>query len=391
MDLKLQAVTEQSTAAISPPPEAVKPDTPVAAPDPIAEAVATAEAAAAKFYAEQRSEQQTTERPRGPDGKFVSTKQQSAPESAPQTTPLIDPVWAHAAEQFGFSKDEIAGFRNDSEVQEKIESRRIERQVRAIRELGIRPDDYAAFQQWRQQPNTPSDAAPRGDAPPSPSALPEFKIPIDEKDVDPALLPPLKAVEQHVNTLTKTLTALQAENEKLRKAQESMDQHLRQSADAAARAQSEARWGAEWDKAAKSVPGFTEVMGVPTEARRLADTDPNHPQVVLWNMFNTQFQGVWQKYAAVLGPENVPLHKAVNDTFAALKSSLARFGGTGGNGTNGASALGPGSVVRADPRVSQAEIYANDMDGELLRIRDNARRAYGNTGGVNPFWAIDHA
>jgi hypothetical protein len=370
----------------------------VTQPDPLAAEVARAHEAASAFIAEQvAAETPPVERQRGPDGKFLPKEGTKGPgdegtEGAPPPVKL-DGAWMEAAKIVGFREDEIAAFKSDQDLQKEV----LWRRQSVMQGAGIDPGEFQAFQQWRQQqqqfgpppqqqwgapppPVDPQTGIPQQPRPPvQPTALADLKLDLNEENIAPELVKPLRDVQQFANQVKATLGA---ENAQLKQMMVGLYGMIQQSVEAGQRASSEAQQAAEWDNAAKEVPGFVEAMGMPSEIRRVAQTNPNDPRVQNYVAFRAYFEPTYQRYASILGP-GAPLQRVMADAFSA-----SPFAGrvTGNAGTNGKNGPQRGSVIRgAQRRGSSAEPppQGDPMARELERINEVIGAAWGQAGG-NP-------
>jgi hypothetical protein len=296
----------------------------------------------------------------------------------------VDNAWLEAARQEGFSDEQIKGFKTDQEVQQQVTAKR----YGYLQRLGIDPVEYASYQQWRQQgagaPNaaTPSQPSPAPQGAPSPAsagAFPDLKIDIDEKELAPEVVQPIRAMQDYANKLKATFVA---ENDKLRQMVTGLYGVVQQSVESANQAAGEAQASLEWDTAAKAIPGFVEVMGVPSEVRKLAWDDPKVQQYAALKAY---FEPILHRYEKALGKQNVPLQRVMADAFQASPFALLGQARKGNNGrTNGA--LQPGSVVRSVPRRgSVTETPTGDAFKDEYERSVDVMTALWNETGQNPF------
>jgi hypothetical protein len=383
--------------------------TPVERPDPLAEERKVAEAAADKYFAEQ----QATEAPpvdtrlRGPDGKFIP--KEGVSQTTEPAVPKIGNEWIEAAKLEGFTSEQIAAFTTDQEAQQQVGAKRIVKQQEAMRVLGIDEDRARAFQQWEQQqrgarnvPADPQQLTPDqivaqfqqqtqqigGNGVPRETpqqqvaaAIEALKLELKEDDLAPEMVTPFRTIETHANKLAKSVETLASENTQLRNAILGVYSMVQQRAEQDQAAAREVQAAAQWDEAAKGIPGFVEVLGLPSEVRRLPPDDLKVQQYVAYRAY---FEPTWSRYAAALGPNSVALQKVMADAFRAspfalMASANGKNTGTSGNGT--------GSVIRSAQRQSSASetpVGPNDLEAELRRISDVAARAFDNSDG-KPF------
>ena len=358
----------------------------------------TAEAAAAQLLADLQAPTEQ-DRPRDEHGRFLPTKAEAeAAKSAPPSEPSkpapgsdrgIDPVWIEAAKDAGLSEPEIALLRSDDDAQNAITTRRLSGQLNAMRTLGITPEMLTSYQQWQNQqaqqqqqgqPPTQPQAAPV-------STVPEFKLELDENELTPEVVKPIKAMAEHLNKVTALLAAGKQEKEQLRQQLAELGGYVRQSAEQAQTAQREARTAHEWDQAAASVPGFVEYFGKPSELKRLQAQNPNDSKVVDAAAFAGYFGQTWGRYSAILGETPRALQLALRDAWQA--SPFSRLNGANGRAVNNNnSPLQPGSVVRSSPRrASNIESSVDHYQAEYERALEVVGAAYDENGGVSPFLA----
>jgi hypothetical protein len=357
-------------------------------PDPVIVETDRALEAAAKYLAERNAasaEGVPVEgvAPEGDAGPLRDAQGRFLPQTPAETAPvsLVDNAWLEAARQEGFSDEQIKGFKTDQEVQQQVSAKR----YGYLQRLGIDPVEYASYQQWRQAGGgTGSQPSPASVAPAAPptaasSVFPDLKIEIDEKELAPEVVQPIRAMQDYANKLKATFVA---ENDKLRQMVTGLYGVVQQSVESANVAAGEAQASLEWDTAAKAIPGFVEVMGVPSEVRKLAWDDPRVQQYAALKAY---FEPILHRYEKALGRQNVPLQRVMADAFQASPFALLGQVRKGSNGkTNGT--LQPGSVVRAVPRRgSVTETTAGDSFKDEYERSVDAMTAAWNESGVNPF------
>ena len=369
---------------------------------PMEAEIKLAEAAAEQYFAEQGVDTAKPMLLRGADGKFVSPNAEAKPAESPEpiatpvvgetppapAAPKLEPVWVEAAKLEGFSDDEIGRFQNEQEVQHHITAKRIG----ALQRAGIDPVAYAQFQQWRQSQNQPpQDKAtppPQGaTAAPAP-VVDDFKLELDENELSPELVKPMRELESYARKLKESLGA---ENTQLRQKLTQLEGKVEQSVRSAQVAESEVRAAKEWDDAAKGTPGFVEILGLPSEVKKLSISNPNDPKVQNYMAYAAYFKPIYERYVSILGENNVALGRVMADAFAA--SPFARLATNGTNGTNGknnnttSATIGAGSTVRAAPRrggTAEPVPNGDEFAAEMQRATDVAGRAWENAG-QNPF------
>jgi hypothetical protein len=364
---------------------------------PMAEEIKLAEAAAEQYFAEQGVETAKPDRLRAPDGKFVAatpaepTATPVVGETPPVATPAapkIDNVWVEAAKLEGFSDDEIGRFRDEGEVRHHITAKRIG----ALERAGIDPAAYAQFQQWRQaqsqqyQQGQQAAPPPQGATAQAPPVVDDFKLTLDENEMTPELVKPMRELESYAKKLKESVGA---ENQQLRKELSELRTWAERSVQATQAVAGEAQAAKDWDDAAKTTPGFVEVLGLPSEVKKLSVTNPNDPKVQNYIAYAAYFRPIYERYASILGENNVALPRVMADAFAASPfARLAQANGSNGKSANTTSAaLGPGSVVRAASRrgpsgepTPAGDNTAAEMQGSLDRIT-----AAWDEAGQNPF------
>jgi len=331
---------------------------------------ARVEAVAEKYFADKEQIEPTP----ATTGKV----EEAPPAPAPVEKTKLDPVWEQAAKRYGFADTEIAAFKDEGDAQRQIALRRL----MVLQDIGIQPADYAGYERWKQEKALPERAAPLVAAQPAPApstaqSLSDLKLEIQESELTPELVKPLRAVEKHLNQLQGTLVA---ENKQLRQIVAGLQGTVQQSVEAEKQAAREAQWAVEWDAAAKEVPGFVEVMGMPSEVRKKT---PGDPAVQNYVAFRAYFEPIWNHYANILGQTNVNLQRVMADAFEASPfGKVAKAAPL--NGRSGAK-LGPGSVVRPSARkTSRTEPVASDLDAETQRALDALGEAW-EAAGHNPF------
>lgn len=346
--------------------------------------------AAEEFLAQSRQEE-TAEptRERDEHGRFKS-KAAAVPAQQPDTptpfvhesqTPRVDPAWVEAAKVEGFSEAEIGTFTSDDDVQTRIAVRRLQNLQRA----GITPQDYLAFQQWRQQGSQPQPAQTQQTPQPTvATTLDDLNLNIDENELAPEVAGQLKAMNEYVNKLKATLVG---ENQKLRQQVDTMEQATMQQRAAVEQAQREAQWAREWDAATDGTP-FASYFGKPSELKRISDANPNDQRVLDLVGFRAYFDPAYDRYSKTLGHTAQALKLAVRDAWQA--SPFSRLNGNGNANRNNGTGNANGSVVRQSAtRRSPAEQYKPDSAGDFERGMDVVKQAFADNGGINPFRMSD--
>jgi len=403
------AVLEQASAITETAPSAASEPVDLSA-QPLDAELERSAAVAEKYFADAQAAETAVERPRGPDGKFVSAK--AAEATAPPTievtppaevgesppvpaTPKIDWVLAEAARLEGFTPEQIAGFKDEQDVQHNIAVRR----YGALQRAGISPEEFNAYRQWqqqqsqqhvqqRQQPLTgqqQQQPPPSKGAPPPAAQSPEaFKLQLDETELAPELIKPLRDMESFAN---KVLAENQQLRQQMARVETTVEQRVQAVQQAAQQAANEARTASEWDSAAKETPGFVEVMGLPSEAKKLSMTNPDDPKVQNYMAYAAYFKPIYERAVAHLGPDNVALPRVMADAFAA--SPFARLVGTNVKNNGTSATVGHGSVVRSAPRrgpAAEPNPQGDDLAAEMQRVTEVAGQAWERMG-TNPFAA----
>lgn len=385
---------DETTAVIETPPSESGP----VSIDPQFDRVA-AEEAADKFLNATRAElanetpPPAPDRKRGPDGKFLKKEEQIVPPPQGETTPsvaqaagspAVDPVWKELAKEEGISDETIATLKSEAEIEAAIQTQRVGKFQQAAQLLGMTPQVYAEFVQWKQG----QGAAPQGQQPSQQTQTPPAttvpvelpKVEYDEDEFTPKQIETLKALEARANKAEMTA----AETQKLSQKLAELENAVRQSAMQAQVAQQQAMFAESWDKAAARIPGFTEYFGKPSDLLRLGQTQPNHQRVRDYIGFDAHFQPIWQSYVARVGENDTALYLAIRDAWNA--SPYSKLGGR--NGNNGsAQANGNGSVVRNPPRRSQPQESMpvnGDIQGEMDRVLAGISEVW-DSKGENPF------
>jgi hypothetical protein len=373
---------EAQVAVIEQPPVEVPQTPPVSA-----EQQATAEAAAQQLLTDLQAPVQP-DRQRDEHGRFVGDKPVvTAPVVPPPSR--VDPVWVEAAKEAGLADTEISILKSDDEVQNAIATRQLGGQLSAMRTLGITPDQLTAYQQWQwqQQQIQQQQVAGAPSQQQQTAADPEFNLELDEAELAPELVKPIRAMADQLAKVTAAMTAGGKENQQLRQQLADVQGLVRQSAEQAQAAQREARVSHEWDQAAATVPGFTEYFGKPSDLRRLQAQNPNDPKVVDAAAFAGYFGNTWAKYSGILGESPRALQLALRDAWQA--SPFSRLNGNGrANGKNNNGTPQDGSVIRSSPRRASAtsEPSVSPIEAEYERAMEVVGAAW-DEGGQNPFAA----
>lgn len=322
----------------------------------------------------QPPEPEAPARPRDENGRFLAAKQ---PEPT-SPVPVVDPVWVEVAKDQGFTDTEIAGWKSDRDAETQISSRRYVNQMKAMQSLGLDPQALTEFQQWRQQQGKPA-VTPQT---PVPTATPDFALELDENELAPEVVKPIKAMVDQLNKVTALSASVNQENQQLRQKVADMEGYVRQSAEQAKAAQSEAQQAAAWDEVAAAVPGFSEYFGKISDLKRLVFANPDDPKAADGEVFFNRLTRSWNRYSKVIPDERKAAALAIKDAWNGLPfSRMPKNGRTNGNG-----ALQPGSVIRSQPRRG-AQVEPTDSSWEAERERQLAAAgaAYEQAGGVNPF------
>ena len=262
-----------------------------------------------------------------------------------ETQPHVSPQWVAAAKDVWFTDDEIRAFKDDREAQYHVQARRIQ----GLQSAGIDPREFMAFRNAQRQPQQPSaqppvDQAEAQTAPSATTALADFKLEINEDDLAPELVAPLRATEKFVNQLKETLGA---ENTRLRQEMAGVQGAVQQRAENKIAADNEVRYAAQWDETAKATPDFVAEFGVPSEVKRLP---PDDPRVLKIQSFDPYVQAAWRRHAQAMGgDQNVRLQNVVADAFKQYVSDRTTVKAST-NGTPTTRTAQPGSVVRQATR-----------------------------------------
>ena len=312
----------------------------------------------------------------------------TTPTETSPSPPTLDPIWAEAAKEEGLPDSVIASFKTPDDVQSGIALHR----MKQLQRLGIDPAEYVQYIQSKQNRQTspaPDAAAAPAAAKPDAAAamvaaIEDLKVTIDENELAPEVVGPLKAIVDYANKLK----AGMADTRKLQQKVDALEGYIRQSVESyqqAQQSQRDTQWAEEqWDKAAEETPGFTEYFGKPSELKHIAQANPSDKKVMDAAAFDGYFQGFWRKYSEILGEGPKALSLALRDAWKA--SPFSRIGAIGGNGNKGNGAPAIGSVIRTgNGRASTTTQPAtNDLNAELERIASTLGDAW-NTNGGNPW------
>lgn len=362
----------------------------------LAEEHAVAEAAAAHFFDDQKPAEEKPDRPRDPTGRFASTKpteptgETETPENPPAETPpvKVSGVWQEAARQVGLSDDEIAKFNSDAEAQQQVSTKRISRQVEAIQTLGIDPQDFGRYVEWRNnQANGQQTTTPRTTTQPTPTVattLDDLNLNIDENELAPEVAQQLKAIVEYTNKLKASYVG---ENQKLQQTVNGLQAQVQQSVAARDAVEREAREAVAWDQAASAVPGFVQYFGgKPSDLKKMAQANPNNPRIADALAFDNYLLPKLDEYIRIIGDNEKARQLALQDAWA--MSPFSRVNGSASpNGTNGANRYGPGSVPRGAPRRGTAAEPTpgdGDIQAEYDRLMNVVGQQWDNAGG-NPY------
>jgi len=326
------------------------------------------------------AEPKPDDRPRGPDGKFMSADPEKAVEPEPEIQ--LDPAWVYAAEQEGFSADDIKAFKSDRELQEKVEERR----TSALRRLGIGVEEFREFQQFKQS-RTNGHAKPEAAEQPPPvqapvASAPEYKpvkVELNEEEMAPEHVKAFRSMEQQFNEAQSALLkVVNQRDEKFAR----LESEVRQSAEQRKAAQDAERQASMWDSAAAEIPGFTEAFGglTPSKLQALSNVRPGDPRVVAFEAWGKYMAPRYQEEVRANGENEASFRRAMKTSFAASPfASRAKGNGVVNNESKipAPGQLAEGSLIHGPNQRSNGmspQSTSDPMDAEREIIERNVSK-----------------
>jgi|CXWL01.1.fsa_nt_gi hypothetical protein len=295
-------------------------------------------------------------------GRFVSVKAvEPPPAAAAPSAPTVDPIWKQAAKDVYFTDDEIASFKSPELLKSAVNGRRYEFQQR-----------YAQPQNGQQQSQAQTQQAP---TPTAQSVLEDLVLETDENEDSPREISRSSKIVDKYNKIKAVLLEVHKESQALKQRLEQYEAVAQQSA----QSQAVTQQAQEWDRLVADIPGIVEFAGKPSEAMSQRGTK-NH---LRWAALTPAIIAKAEEYAAILGPDRINesvmreiVQKAHEELFGSARPQ------SNGNG-NGNGHVGPGAVIRPEPRRSMEEPSMTG-DHEFDRSLANATKVW-NSMGRNPF------
>lgn len=294
-----------------------------------------------------------------------------------QVAPKISEMWAFAAKAAGMTPEEIATIPNDSTAQQQIQVRRQNLAMQALQASGIDLNEFQAWQASRQQ---------GGQQPVQQQVVPfqhqtvattidELKLDLPDGEIAPEDAARWKAVQDHVNKLATQLAADAKVKDQLAQKVGAYEQQQQEWSKAVQERQAEDAGAAFLDDVVAKIPGFTEVLGKPSEVLDARRQNPMDPRVQQFDAFLIYGQPAVMRWIKEVGRNDAEVVVlAMKEAFNASPFSKLPKNGEAVlvNGKHGNNGYGNGSVPRGTPRRGSAEKAppANSAEAEQNRIAE---------------------